>query len=30
MPFDIDSIKWLESFMNYDGALVVISHDRHF
>ena len=28
---DIDSIKWLESFlMNYDGALVVISHDRHF
>ena len=28
---DIDSIRWLESFlMNYDGALVVISHDRHF
>ena len=28
---DIDSIRWLETFlMNYEGALVVISHDRHF
>ena len=27
---DIDSIRWLESSMNYEGALVVISHDRHF
>ncbi|HEX2733438.1 MAG TPA: ATP-binding cassette domain-containing protein [Polyangiaceae bacterium] len=28
---DIASIRWLESFMlSYGGALVVISHDRHF
>lgn len=28
---DIGSIRWLESFLrSYEGALVVISHDRHF
>ncbi len=28
---DLDSIHWLQDFMNqYDGVLVVISHDRHF
>ena len=28
---DLDSIHWLQEFMNqYDGVLVVISHDRHF
>jgi len=28
---DIGSIRWLESFLlAYQGALVVISHDRHF
>ena len=28
---DMQSINWLENFLtNYDGALVVISHDRHF
>src|SRR5205807_2066715 len=28
---DIDSIRWLESFLHeYQGVLVAISHDRHF
>lgn len=28
---DIASIRWLESFLlSYEGALLVISHDRHF
>ena len=28
---DIASIRWLEGFLlDYDGCLVVISHDRHF
>jgi ATPase subunit of ABC transporter with duplicated ATPase domains len=28
---DLDSIHWLENFLlNYQGTLVVISHDRHF
>src|SRR6185312_7877380 len=28
---DLDSIYWLQGFLNnYDGALIVISHDRHF
>lgn len=28
---DLESIHWLEDFLQaYDGALVVISHDRHF
>lgn len=28
---DLDSIHWLKSFLNqYDGVLIVISHDRHF
>src|SRR3954469_16904035 len=28
---DLDSIHWLQSFLNeYDGTVIVISHDRHF
>jgi ATPase subunit of ABC transporter with duplicated ATPase domains len=28
---DLDSIHWLQSFLrNYDGVVLVISHDRHF
>src|ERR1700739_3409208 len=28
---DLDSIHWLKNFLNqYDGVLIVISHDRHF
>src|SRR5438477_1321881 len=28
---DLDSIHWLEGFLNqFDGVLIVISHDRHF
>jgi ATPase subunit of ABC transporter with duplicated ATPase domains len=28
---DLDSIHWVEKFLNeYDGVLIVISHDRHF
>ncbi len=28
---DLDSIRWLEDFLhNYQGVLIVISHDRHF
>ncbi|MCK4935190.1 MAG: ABC-F family ATP-binding cassette domain-containing protein, partial [Simkaniaceae bacterium] len=28
---DLDAIGWLENFLhNYDGTLIVISHDRHF
>jgi ATPase subunit of ABC transporter with duplicated ATPase domains len=28
---DLDSIHWLQQFLNnYDGVLIVISHDRHF
>src|ERR1700720_823555 len=28
---DLDSIHWLQGYLNnYDGVLIVISHDRHF
>ena len=28
---DLDSVHWLQSYLgNYEGALIVISHDRHF
>jgi ATPase subunit of ABC transporter with duplicated ATPase domains len=28
---DLDSIQWLQAFLNqYEGVLLVISHDRHF
>ncbi|WP_028593355.1 ABC-F family ATP-binding cassette domain-containing protein [Paenibacillus assamensis] len=28
---DLESIKWLESFlMDYEGTVIVVSHDRHF
>jgi len=28
---DLDSIRWLQGFLNqYDGVVLVISHDRHF
>jgi ATPase subunit of ABC transporter with duplicated ATPase domains len=28
---DLDSIHWLENFLNYySGSVIVISHDRHF
>ncbi len=28
---DLESIGWLEQFLhNYNGALIVVSHDRHF
>src|SRR6202795_2289931 len=28
---DLDSIHWLQGFLrNYDGVVIVVSHDRHF
>lgn len=28
---DLESVEWLENYLkNYDGALVIISHDRYF
>ena len=28
---DLDSVHWLQKYLNeYDGVLIVISHDRHF
>ncbi len=28
---DIESIQWLENYLqNYDGAIIVVSHDRYF
>ncbi|MGZ9583897.1 ABC-F family ATP-binding cassette domain-containing protein [Paenibacillus marinisediminis] len=28
---DLESIKWLENFlMDYEGTVIVVSHDRHF
>ena len=28
---DLDSVHWLQDYLrNYDGSLIVISHDRHF
>lgn len=28
---DVDAISWLEDFLlDYDGTLIVVSHDRHF
>ncbi len=28
---DLDSVRWLQGYLrNYEGSLIVISHDRHF